>query len=272
VWHTAHNVGPFVQHSITQSALSTQLYIAVAALTTLFLGAVVSERQRSAADLVVAKRREVERAVEQRQRIARDLHDSVSQSLFSMTLHARTAQRVLAESDSALAGRVGSELEEVETLSRSALAEMRALIFELRPGGLAEEGLVAGLTKHAAAVSAREALAIAVHGPAERLPVSADCEEHLYRIGQEALANVIKHAEAEHAHVTVTSDGDLVVVEVRDDGRGFDPTAVFVGHLGLESMRSRAAEIGAAIRVESRPDEGTLVAVELPATTESAAL
>jgi signal transduction histidine kinase len=270
VWHTAHNVGPFVQHSITQSALSTQLYIAVAALTTLFLGAVVSERQRSAADLVVAKRREVERAVEQRQRIARDLHDSVSQSLFSMTLHARTAQRVLAESDSALADRVGGELEEVETLSRSALAEMRALIFELRPGGLAEEGLVAGLTKHAAAVSAREALAIAVHGPAERLPVSPDCEEHLYRIGQEALANVIKHAEAEHAHVTVTSDGDLVVLEVRDDGRGFDPTADFVGHLGLESMRSRAAEIAADIRVDSHPGQGTLVAVELPVSAESA--
>ena len=195
-----------MQHSITQSALSTQLYIAVAALTTLCLGAVVSERQRSAADLVVAKRREVERAVEQRQRIARDLHDSVSQSLFSMTLHARTAQRALDQSDSALADQVGSELEEVETLSRSALAEMRALIFELRPGGLAEEGLVAGLTKHAAAVSAREALTIAVQGPAERLPVSPDCEEHLYRIGQEALANVTKHAQAEHAHVTVTSD------------------------------------------------------------------
>ena len=88
------------------------------------------------------------------------------------------------------------ELEEVETLSRSALAEMRALIFELRPGGLAEEGLVAGLTKHAAAVSAREALTIAVEGPSERLPLSPDCEEHLYRIGQEALANVTKHAQA----------------------------------------------------------------------------
>jgi len=271
VWRTAHHVGPFVQHSITQSALSTQLYIAVAALTTLCLGAVVSERQRSAADLVVSKRREIERAVEERQRIARDLHDSVSQSLFSMTLHARTAQRVLDQSPSALADRVGRELEEVETLSRSALAEMRALIFELRPGGLAEEGLVAGLTKHTAAVSAREALTMAVEGPSERLPVSPDCEEHLYRIGQEALANVTKHAQAEHAQVTVTSDADLVVLEVRDDGRGFDPTAVFVGHLGLESMRSRASEIGAAIRIDSRPGEGTLVAVELPVTTESAA-
>ena len=107
VWRTAHHVGPFVQHSITQSVLSTQLYIAVAALTTLCLGAVVSEHQRSTADLVVSKRREVERAAEERQRIARDLHDSVSQSLFSMTLHARTAQRVLDQSQSALADQVG---------------------------------------------------------------------------------------------------------------------------------------------------------------------
>jgi signal transduction histidine kinase len=187
-------------------------------------------------------------------------------------LHARTAKRALAQSDSPLAGRVGSELEEVETLSRSALAEMRALIFELRPGGLAEEGLVAALTKHAAAVSARQALTIAVQGPDERLPVSPDCEEQLYRIGQEALANVSKHAQAQHAHVTVTNKVDRVVLEVRDDGRGFDPTSLFVGHLGLESMRSRAAEIGAAIRVDSRPGQGTLVAVELPVATESAGL
>ena len=69
--------------------------------------------------------------------------------------------------------------------------------------------------------------------------------------------------------MTVTSGADLVVLEVRDDGGGFDPTAAFVGHLGLESMRSRAAEIGAAIRVESRPGEGTLIVVELPVPSES---
>jgi signal transduction histidine kinase len=264
VWRTAHHSGPFVQHSITQAALSTQLYIAVAALTTLCLGAIVSERQSSVAEVVAAKRREVEGALEQRHRIARDLHDSVSQSLFSMNLHARTAQRLLAQTSSAPAGPVGLELDEVEALSRAALAEMRALIFELRPGGLAEEGLVAALTKHAAAVSAREEFAIDVQGPSERLPLSPDTEEHLYRIGQEALANVAKHAQAMNVHVTVSSNGELVVLEVRDDGRGFDPTATYVGHHGLESMRSRAAEIGTDIRVDSGPDRGTLVRVELP--------
>ena len=263
VWRTAHHTGPFVQHSITQTALSSQLYIAVAALTTLCLGAIVSERQSSVAELVAAKSGEVERALEQRHRIARNLHDSVSQSLFSMTLHARTAQRLLARTSGGADASVARELDEVETLSRAALAEMRALIFELRPGGLADEGLVAALSKHAAAVSARERLAIDVDGPVERLPLDPDTEEHLYRIGQEAIANVVKHAQAAHVWVSVTNDGERVVLEVRDDGRGFDPKAVYVGHLGLESMRSRAAEIGGKLHVDSSPGRGTLVSVEL---------
>src|SRR5262249_49327244 len=157
--------------SITDSALSTQLYIAVAALTTLCLGAIVSERQRSAAQLGESRRRELERATEERQRIARDLHDSVSQSLFSMTLHARTAERALDGAGQEPDGLVARELRHVGQLSRTALAEMRALIFELRPSGLAEEGLVSALTKHAGAMSAREAVAIEVTGPSERLPI-----------------------------------------------------------------------------------------------------
>ncbi len=266
VWRTAHNVGPFVRHSITQSALSTQLYIAVAALTTLCLGAIVSERQRSAADLVESRRREVERASEERQRIARDLHDSVSQSLFSMTLHARTAERALKQTGQDTEGPVGRELGQVDELSRTALAEMRALIFELRPGGLAEEGLVSALSKHAGALSAREGLPIEVSGPSERLPISAECEEHLYRLGQEALANASKHAQATHVTVMVASDGNNVGLEVRDDGLGFDPAASYAGHLGLTTMRSRADDIGAQINIDSAPGRGTAVQVQLPIT------
>jgi signal transduction histidine kinase len=264
VWLTANNLGPFVRHSITQSALSTQLYIAVAAVTTLCLGAIVSERERSAADLVESRRRELERASEERQRIARDLHDSVSQSLFSMTLHARTAERALTQSGQRAYGAVARELAQVGELSRAALAEMRALIFELRPGGLADEGLVAALTKHAGAVSAREGLPIEVTGPSERLPISAHSEEHLYRLGQEALANVSKHAAATHATVAVTNDGANVGLEVRDDGRGFDPETVYAGHLGLTTMRGRVGEIGARMSIDSTPGRGTLVRVQLP--------
>ena len=264
VWRTANNVGPFIEHSITQTTLSTQLYIGVAALTTLCLGAIVSERQRSAADLVESRRRELERASDERQRIARDLHDSVSQSLFSMTLHARAAERALRQTGQRAFEMVGRELGQVRELSSSALAEMRALIFELRPRGLAEEGLVSALTKHAAAVSAREDLPIDVDGPAERLPISPDHEEHLYRLGQEALANLIKHAGAGQGTVKVTNDGVAVGLEVRDDGRGFDSRAAYTGHLGLQTMRSRASEMGAELHIESAPGHGTLVCVRLP--------
>ena len=238
--------------------------MAVAALTTLCLGAIVSERQRSAADLVESRRRELERATEERQRIARDLHDSVSQSLFSMTLHARTAQRALQQTDAEADSPVGRELGHVGELSRTALAEMRALIFELRPRGLAEEGLVSALTKHAGAMSAREGLAIEVTGPSDRLPISATSEEHLYRLGQEALANASKHARATRITVAVTSDDSSVGLEVTDDGRGFDPAATYAGHLGLTTMQSRANEIGAQLRIDSAPGSGTAVHVELP--------
>ena len=264
VWLTANNVGPFVRHSITQSALTTQLYIAVAAITTLCLGAIVSERQRSAADLVESRRRELERASEERQRIARDLHDSVSQSLFSMTLHARTAERALRQTGQRAYDAVARELGQVGELSRTALAEMRALIFELRPGSLAEEGLVAALRRHAEALSAREGLPIEVSGPSERLPVSAPTEEHLYRLGQEALANVSKHAAATRATVAVTNDGENVGLEVRDNGHGFDPDATYAGHLGLTTMRSRAGEMGAQMTIDSTPGRGTLLRVQLP--------
>jgi signal transduction histidine kinase len=261
---TANNLGPFVRHSITQSALSTQLYIAVAALTTLCLGAIVSERQRSAAQLVESRRRELERATEERQRIARDLHDSVSQSLFSMTLHARTAERALQGAGQEPDGAVGRELGHVGQLSRTALAEMRALIFELRPRSLAEEGLVSALTKHAGAMSARDGLTIEVTGPSERLPIGTGDEEQLYRLGQEALANASKHARATRIAVAVTNDGSSVWLEVRDDGRGFDAEATYPGHLGLTTMQSRASEIGAELGIDSAPGSGTAVRVELP--------
>jgi signal transduction histidine kinase len=270
VWSTANNLGPFVRHSITETTLTTQLYIAVAAITTLCLGAIVSERQRSAAELVESRRRELERATEERQRIARDLHDSVSQSLFSMTLHARTAQRALRQAGQDGDGPVTRELGHVGELSRTALAEMRALIFELRPRGLAEEGLVSALRKHAGAVSAREGVAIEVTGPSERLPISSDCEEHLYRLGQEALANASKHAEATRITVALTNDDSSIGLEVSDDGRGFDPAATYAGHLGLTTMRSRASEIGAKLRIDSAPGQGTAVRVELPIAERAA--
>ena len=265
VLSTSYELGPFVEHSATDSALNLQLYIVFAALTTGCLAAIVSERRRAALELAESQRREGERAALERQRIARDLHDSVSQSLFSTTLHVRTAQRALEVEQLDATGPVGEELGEIGQLTRGALAEMRALILELQPGALAEEGLVAALTKQAAALSAREGLVIEVDGPDERLPIGADVEEQLYRLGQEALANVVKHARASRARVRIAAAGGTVSVEVTDDGRGFDPATVGPEHFGLRSMRGRAADLGGRLEVTSIPDGGTVLRVEVPA-------
>jgi signal transduction histidine kinase len=261
---TAHQQGAFVELSPTDSALNLQLYITFAASTTCCLAAIVSERRRAALALAASQRREGERAGLERQRIARDLHDSVSQSLFSTTLHVRTAQRALSREGLDAAGPVGEELREIGQLTRGALAEMRALIFELRPGALAEEGLVAALTKQASALGAREGLVIQVDGPGARLPLELGVEEQLYRLGQEALANVVKHARASNATVRIAVTADTVLVEVADDGGGFDPAAVGREHFGLRSMRGRVADLGGRLEVTSAPGRGTVLRVEVP--------
>jgi signal transduction histidine kinase len=262
---TSHEQGYFVELSPTDSALNLQLYVTFAALTTLCLAAIVSERRRTGLELAESQRRVGERAALERQRIARDLHDSVSQSLFSTTLHVRTAQHALGREGLDPTGPVGEELSEIGQLTRGALAEMRALIFELRPGALGEEGLVAALTKQAAVLSAREALVVEVDGPGERLPLGPEVEEQLYRLGQEALANVVKHARASSAAVRIEARDDTVWMEVSDDGRGFDPGAVGPDHFGLRSMQGRVADLGGRLQVTSSRGRGSVLRVEVPA-------
>jgi signal transduction histidine kinase len=258
---TSHEQGAFVELSPTDSALNLQLYIVFAALTTCCLAAIVSERRRAWLELAESQRREGERAALERQRIARDLHDSVSQSLFSTTLHVRTAQHALAREGLDSTGSVGEELSEIGQLTRGALAEMRALILELRPGALNEEGLVAALTKQAAELSTREGVVFEVDGPGERLLLEPEVEEQLYRVGQEALANVVKHARASRATVCIAAEDDTVSIEVSDDGRGFDPAAVGPDHFGLRSMRGRVTDLGGRLEVISAPGRGTTLRV-----------
>ena len=199
---TANDVGPFFQQAIDHRTLSTQLYIAVAALTTLFLTAVVSERERSSRDLAEARRTEGEKAVEERRRIARDLHDSVSQALFSTVLHTRTAQKALGQEGTGPSGRVAQSLSAIAELTKSVQTEMRALIFELRRDPV-HDGLVAALARHASGLRAVGVPTIEVVGPAARLALSQEVETQLYGIGREALANVVKHAGATAALVRV---------------------------------------------------------------------
>jgi signal transduction histidine kinase len=203
-------------------------------------------------------------ALLERARLARELHDSVSQALFSMTMHARAAQLSLAKAGLDETGPLARSIAQLADLTRGALAEMRALIFELRPGALAEEGVVDALRKQGAALTAREQIAISVEGPEERLELEPGVEEHLYRIVSEALHNVVKHAHAGNAAVSVVEDAGVLRVAVTDDGAGFDPDADHAGHLGLSTMAERAKIIGAELTVTSVPGTGTTVALSLP--------
>jgi signal transduction histidine kinase len=260
---TAKDVGPFFQQLIDHRTLGTQLYIWVAALTTLFLSAVSSDRERSLRELAEARRREGARAVEERRRIARDLHDSVSQPLFSTVLHTRTAQKALMREGGSPSGRVGRSLGEIADLTKSVQSEVKALTCELHPD-LVHDGLVAALARHASRVPTSDGLTIDVRGPGSRLALSQLVESQLFAIGREALANVQKHAGASAANVRVEAQQGQVIVEVRDNGRGFDPAVGHPGHLGLDSMRSRAAEIGGRIAITSAPGSGTLIRVCVP--------
>jgi signal transduction histidine kinase len=266
---TASDVGPFAEQPIDHRTLSTQLYIWVAALTTLFLSGVVSDRERSSTDLAEARRTEGARAMEERRRIARDLHDSVSQALFSTVLHTRTAQKALVQEGGSPSGRAGRSLGAIADLTKSVQSEIRALIFELHRDPV-HDGLVASLARHASGVRTSDGLTIDVQVPGPRLALSERLETQLFAIAREALTNVEKHAGASAAHVRVEAQQGQVVLEVRDNGRGFNPAVGHPGHFGLDSMRSRAAEIGGILTITSAPGSGTLVRVCVPAEMDGA--
>ena len=196
---------------------------------------------------------------QERAHLARELHDSVTQALFSMTLVTRTTE-LLVDRDPAAAK---EKLSSLRDLQREALAEMRALIFELRPGNIEQDGLLPALKTHTAALQGRIGLPIVVTSDlAERLPLAL--EEVLYRISQEALHNVVKHAAARQVTLSIDRTAGGVRLRIADDGKGFDAAAVPDGHLGLAGMRARAAKIGASFDVTSEPGRGTTIEVTVP--------
>ncbi|HEX9609548.1 MAG TPA: GAF domain-containing protein [Candidatus Limnocylindria bacterium] len=223
----------------------------------------ISERERLEGDLRLQAAELA--ASQERAHLARELHDSVTQALFSMGLTLRSLELLLETDAAAAAGKVA----ELRELQKDALAEMRTLIFELRPASLETDGLVRALRTHATAVQRRTGLALVVDAEAiPRLPLAT--EEALYRIGQEAIHNIVKHANASRASVRVAQDGDLVRLTVTDDGAGFSPGDVPRGHLGLLGMRQRLDLTGGELRVESAPGRGTTIEASVPNSGDSA--
>lgn len=197
-------------------------------------------------------------AFDERQRLARDLHDSVSQSLYGVTLYAEVASQLLSNGQ---IEKARQNLEELKELAIDAMAEMRLLIYELRPSVFAEDGLVAAIQARLDAVEGRVGLRtnFVVDG---RLSMDHRSEENLYRITQEALNNILKHAHASEANVHLTQDENWITLEVADNGVGFDPArSTDSGCVGLSSMRERAQEIGAELEIKSQKGLGTRILV-----------
>jgi signal transduction histidine kinase len=198
---------------------------------------------------------------QERGRIAGDLHDSVTQLLFSANLTAEALPSLL---DGDLGGAKRS-LDQLRSLTTRALAEMRALLLELRPSVIEESGLEQVLRSLVVAGSGRGGIPIrlTVHGA---LDLPHEVRVALYRIVQESLNNVIRHAHAHSAEVVITCKGHGVDVTVTDDGLGLDPNDVPAGHMGLRIMHERARAIGARLTVGCPPGGGTQVRVDWPAS------
>jgi len=217
-------------------------------------------------------------ALEERQRLARELHDAVTQTLFSAALIAEVLPTVWSSNPR----KGGEHLEELRRLTRGAMAEMRTLLVELRPGALSELGLEALLRQIGEATMGRTQIDVTVRVdgqlgttgqamPGVRLDaqpgvmLAADVKLALYRIAQEALNNVVKHAQARHVSIRLAYQADGgTSLHIADDGRGFDPASIPPGHLGVGIIAERAAAIGATLQLHSRPGQGTSIHVAWP--------
>ncbi|WP_198548983.1 GAF domain-containing protein [Streptomyces sp. PRh5] len=258
--------------------------------------AVENDRQRAATQ---------DKAVhEERHRISRELHDSVSQALYGIALGARTAREMLERDiDSAepVEGRTGTSsparapgrgdpvaghetagevvdlaelaelaepIEYIRRLADAAIAETRTLLCRLRPESLEAEGLVAALTQHVEALRARYGIATEAKLDAEP-ETTPEAKHALYRIAQESLHNVAKHSQARNVRLHLLNEPGAITLTVADDGVGFDCKGSFPGHLGLLSMRERAREVGGTLNVDSRPGQGSRIRARIPAAPDS---
>jgi len=203
--------------------------------------------------------------LEERQRLARDLHDSVTQSLYSSTLLAE-AGRQLAETGDVR--QAGIYLGEIVEITQQSLKEMRLLVYQLRPFALEREGLIGALQGRLDSVEKRAGIdaRFVIDGDVGRL--SPTLEEGLFRIAQEALNNALKHAAARSVLVRLHGDDECVTLEISDDGRGFDrDTASVHGGLGLIGIEERVTQLRGILTVRSSPGRGTYVSVQAPRRT-----
>jgi signal transduction histidine kinase len=197
---------------------------------------------------------------EERQRMARELHDGLGPALASLSIRLLTIQRQLQRDDHPAAGEIG----ELAAQAQASVREIRRLIYDLRPVALDELGLVPALREHLARCEQEQGLIVELAAEeGERLPVTF--ETALFRIVQEAVNNVIRHAQARRLSVTLTRDAERVQLRITDDGQGFDAQLPPSGrHIGLWSMCERVEQLGGQFELASAPGQGTTVTASLP--------
>jgi signal transduction histidine kinase len=254
VWNTTHYVGPFVFHSISHTVLSTQLYIAVSALSALCLAAVVSERELLAERLGASRARLVEAGDTERRRLEHNLHDGAQQRLTALAVHLGLASERSRESPQ----RAAAAFEDAEAELSLAIDELRELASGIHPTVLTEFGLAEAIRR----VAAQSAVPIQlIELPSTRLDDIS--EATAYYVVAEAVTNARKHAQASSVRVRVAAARGVLHVAVEDDGVGGAAEAL---GSGLEGLRDRVEAVGGTFEVDDAPGGGTRVAAAIPAS------
>lgn len=201
-------------------------------------------------------------AVNERNHLARELHDSVTQTIFSMTLITRSTL-ILQERDRV---QVPEKLEELQELAQNALTEMRTLVSQLRPLSISDDGLFPVLEKHVEELKRRNQIDISLDIQNKSPRLNAEKQQEVFRIIQEALNNVVKHSQAQKATVRFEQTDTRITVTISDNGQGFETTVSDTDHFhfGLDSMRQRAQELDGKLTIESKPKLGTKVICTIP--------
>jgi signal transduction histidine kinase len=196
----------------------------------------------------------------ERARIARELHDSVSQTLYAITVTAVRALRLLEQKES---NEIQHVIDDVLQLANAGQSELRLILTNIHPDRLPSGGLTAGLATLAASVRTQTGLDVRL-SLADEPDAPAAIKEALMLISREALHNVVKHADADRVEIRLEVGGGQMLLLIADDGRGFDPTLSRPGHFGMQSMRERAAIFGGALELVSTQGVGTQICVRLP--------
>ncbi|MFC4558714.1 sensor histidine kinase [Virgibacillus kekensis] len=211
-----------------------------------------NEREKSLQEVVV----------QERNRLARELHDSVSQQLFAASM----MMSAINETETPIDEPVKKQLNMVEKMIHQSQLEMRALLLHLRPVALKGKALKEGVEE--LLVELRQKVPMKIDWHVESFAVDKGVEDQLFRILQEAVSNTLRHAEADSFHVMLIERDDTVILRIVDDGVGFDMEKIRTSSYGLQNMRERALEVGGTFKVVSLPNEGTRLEVKVPSLTK----